>query len=147
MSKKPQQTSASCLQKHNSLTNKLIWLTLKDIGQVEITNSLTITESFSACSFNRPVPRISEWKLILASLFKVLPSIFNNVVLEGKGGASFFSSHTASVLKSNSSKPHMQNSSHDLQQLLLKIENTFIRFDTEVSHELQQRAVYGSRSD
>lgn len=75
--------------------------------------------SFSPWSLNSPAQPASEWKLALASLSNVLFSTFNAVILLGKGGISFILPCFCS--QRISSKPHKQNSSRDLQQLLLKI--------------------------
>lgn len=75
-------------------------------------------ELFSLQSPNSPAPPASEWKLTLASIFNVFFFPFNTYSA-GEGRNLF---HFAFFCSQRiSSKPHKQNISWDLQQLLLKI--------------------------
>lgn len=86
------KSSASCLQKHNSLTKGLIC----PVKIIHCPNC----GAFFPWSLNSPAPAASEWKLTLASLFNVL--FFSLARLScRRGGESLSFSHTLLLFSEN----------------------------------------------
>lgn len=125
------KSSASCLQKHNSLTKGLIC-------PVKIThchNCGAFSHGHPSALLHQPQNGSWLWPLFLMSFF-----LFSTVILQGRGGISLILPHTASVLReypqSLTNKVFPKICSNCYWKLI-----TFTKFDMEVAHELHHAAL------